>query len=106
MEDFKKMFDGVYGWTVEAGNPIPPKKYLPQFVRDRADYFWEMAEDGLTFLGAMECIFAYEKPEYYDWFSKKSWFPRSKEFDDWADQSLSMAQLVVAVYLIYGGGAR
>lgn len=57
MEDFKKMFDGVYGWTVEAGNPIPPKQDLPQFVRDRADYFWEMAEDGLTFLGAMECIF-------------------------------------------------
>ena len=23
MEDFKKMFDGVYGWTVEAGKPTP-----------------------------------------------------------------------------------
>lgn len=106
MEDFKKMVDGVYGWYVEDGEPKPPKQNLPQVVKDRADYFWEMAEGGLTFLGVMECIFAYEKPEYYDWFSKKSWFPRSKEFDDWADQSLSMAQLVVAVYLIYGEGAK
>ena len=58
MEDFKKMFDEVYGWTVEDGKPTPPKQDLPQFVKDRADYFWEMAEDGLTLLGAMECIFS------------------------------------------------
>lgn len=103
MEDFKKMFDGVYGWYVENGKPKPPKQVLPQAVKDRVDYFWEMAEDGLTLLGAMECIFAYKKPEYYDWFTDKRWLPRSKEFDDWTDQSLSMAQFVIAVYLIYGG---
>lgn len=106
MKDFKKMFDGVYGWTVEAGKPTPPKQDLPQFVKDRADYFWEMAEDGLTLLGAMECIFSNEKPKEYDWFASKDWLPKTKEFDDWADQSLSMAQFVIAVYLIYGGGAR
>lgn len=102
MEDFKKMVDGVYGWYVEDGKPTPPKQDLPQFVKDRADYFWEMAEDGLTLLGAMECIFSNEKPKEYDWFADKTWLPKTKEFDDWADQSLSMAQLVIAVYLIYG----
>lgn len=103
MEDFKRMFDGVYGWSVENGEPKPPKQVLPQAVKDRVDYFWEMAEDGLTLLGAMECIFSNEKPKDYNWFASKDWFPKTKEFDDWADQSLSMAQFVVAVYLIYGG---
>lgn len=88
---------------MEDGKPKPPKQDFPQVVKNRADYFWEMSEDGMTFMGAMECIFADEKPTYYDWFADKDWLPRTKDFDDWADQSLSMAQLVIAVYLIYGG---
>lgn len=106
MKDFKKMFDGVYGWYVEDGKPKPPKQDFPQVVKDRADYFWEMSEDGLTLLGALECIFSNEKPKDYDLFADKDWLPKTKDFDAWADQSLSMAQLVIAVYLIYGGGAR
>ena len=76
----------------------------PQAVKDRADYFWEMAEDGLTFMGAMECIFSDKKPEDYDFWATKDWLPKSKEFNDWVGYSLGMSQLVIAVYLIYGGG--
>lgn len=65
--------------------------------------FWEMAEDGMTFMGAMECIFADEKPTDYDLGATKDWLPKSKEFDDWIGYSPSMAQVVIAVYLIYGG---
>ncbi|MBW5096599.1 hypothetical protein I5822_10030, partial [Streptococcus pneumoniae] len=56
MEELKKKVNAVYNWTVEDGKPQPPKQNLPQAVKDRADYFWEMAEDGMTFMGAMECI--------------------------------------------------
>ncbi|MDS9269537.1 hypothetical protein RLM43_00555, partial [Streptococcus pneumoniae] len=90
-------------WTVEDGKPQPPKQDLPQAVKDRADYFWEMAEDGMTFMGAMECIFADEKPTDYDLGATKGWLPKSKEFDDWIGYAPSMAQVVIAVYLIYGG---
>ncbi|HEU6533831.1 TPA: hypothetical protein VV252_001855 [Streptococcus pneumoniae] len=50
MEDLKQKVNAVYNWTVEDGKPKPPKQDLPQAVKDRADYFWEMAEDGMTFL--------------------------------------------------------
>ncbi|VKV51420.1 gp24 [Streptococcus pneumoniae] len=76
---------------------------LPQVVKDRADYFWEMAEDGMTFMGAMECIFADEKPTDYDLGATKGWLPKSKEFDDWVGYSPSMARVIIAVYLIYRG---
>lgn len=103
MEDLKKKVNEVYGWSVEDGKPKPPKQDLPQAVKDRADYFWEMAEDGMTFMGAMECIFADEKPKDYDLGATKDWLPKSKEFDDWIGYSPGMSQLVIAVYLIYGG---
>ncbi|CAG7538008.1 gp24 [Streptococcus pneumoniae] len=34
---------------------------------------------------------------------RKDWLPKSKEFDDWVGYSPSMAQVVIAVYLIYRG---
>lgn len=76
MEDLKKKVNAVYNWTVE---------------------------DGMTFMGAMGCIFADEKPTDYDLGATKDWLPKSKEFDDWVGYSPSMAQIVIAVYLIYGG---
>ena len=103
LEDLKKKVNEVYGWEVEDGKPKPPKQDLPQAVKDRADYFWEMTEDGMTFMGAMECIFADEKPKEYDLGATKDWLPKSKEFDDWVGYSPGMSQLVIAVYLIYGG---
>ncbi|VOR36946.1 gp24 [Streptococcus pneumoniae] len=39
-----------------------------------------------------------------DWYEEnKGWLPKSKEFDDWIGYSPSMAQVVIAVYLIYRG---
>lgn len=106
MEELKKKVNGVYGWSVEDGKPKPPKQDLPQAVKDRAGYFWEMAEDGMTFIGVMDCIFADEKPTDYDLGATKDWLPKSKEFDDWIGYAPSMAQVVIAVYLIYGGVGR
>jgi gp24 len=103
MEELKQKVNAVYNWTVEDGKPKPPKQDLPLAVKDRADYFWEMAEDGMTFIGVMECIFADEKPTDYDLGATKDWLPKSKEFDDWVGYSPGMSQVVIAVYLIYGG---
>ncbi|VLY52645.1 gp24 [Streptococcus pneumoniae] len=96
MEELKQKVNEVYNWTVEDGKPKPPKQDLPQAVKERVDYFWEMAEDGMTFIGAMECIFADEKPTDYDLGATKDWLPKSKEFDDWIGYSPSMAQVVIA----------
>lgn len=106
MEDLKKKVNEVYGWSVQNGKPTPPKQELPQAVKDRVGYFREMVEDGLTFLGVMECIFGDEKPKDYDLGATKEWLPKSKEFNDWVGYSQNMAQSVIAVYLIYGRGAR
>ncbi|VPG76798.1 gp24 [Streptococcus pneumoniae] len=48
MEELKKKVNAVYNWTVEDGKPQPPQQDLPQAVKERVDYFWEMAEDGMT----------------------------------------------------------
>ena len=49
MEELKQKVNAVYNWTVEDGKLKPPQQDLPQAVKDRADYFWVMAEDGMTF---------------------------------------------------------
>ena len=101
-EKIDSLFKGIYDWKVSNGKAEPPKHHFPKFVKERADYFWEMAEDGLTFMGAMECIFADEKPNDYDFFATKDWLPKSTEFTEWSKTSLSMAQSEIAIYLLYG----
>lgn len=99
---FKKKFDGIFGWKIKDGKIVPPQHSLPEAVKKRVAYFRDMAEDGMTFLGTMECIFADEKPKDYDWGATKDWLPKSKEFDDWVNFAIGMAQMEIAVYLIYG----
>ena len=101
-DDIKQKFDGVYGWKIKDGKVVQPQHSLPEAVKKRADYFWEMTEDGMSFLGVLECIFADEKPKDYDWGATKDWLPKSKEFDEWVNFAIGMAQMEIAVYLIYG----
>lgn len=101
-DDFKKMIDGIYGWSINNGKVVPPVHRFPKEVKERIDYFGGMAEDGLTFMGAMECIFAEEKPSSYDLGATKDWLPRSEAFNNWANKFPGSAQLEVAVYMIYG----
>lgn len=103
IDQIQKKIQGIYGWTVKNAEIIAPPHDLPDAVKGRVAYFRDMSEDGMTFMGAMECIFADEKPTDYDLGATKDWLPKSKEFDDWVGYSPSMAQVVIAVYLIYGG---
>lgn len=101
-DSFSKKIRGIYGWTVKDGKVVPPKHDLPDKVKERADYFSEMLEDGMTMMGCMECIFADEKPTDYDWGATKDWLPKSKEFDEWVGVSLSLAQCEMFIYLLFG----
>lgn len=101
-DKFKNMVQGIYGWKVKDGKVAPPKHILPTEVKDRADYFSEMLEDGMTIMGCMECIFADEKPKDYDWGASKDWLPKTKGFDEWAGHSLGLAQCEMFIYLLFG----
>ncbi|HFH7908520.1 TPA: hypothetical protein ACGM8P_001182 [Streptococcus agalactiae] len=100
--DFEDKIKGVYGWTIKDGKVNPPKHNLPKSVKERADYFWEMTEHGLTFLGALDYIFMDEKPKGYDTFATKEWLEKTKELNEWFHNSPNMAQAEIAIYLLYG----
>lgn len=103
---FNDMMTGIYGFSVRDDKIVSPKHNFPKAVRERADYFWEMAEDGMTLIGAMECIFADDKPKDYDFWATKEWLPKTEEFDEWVGHLLSLAQCEMVIYLLFGNGGK
>lgn len=101
IDAFKERMDGVYGWSVKGDKVEPPKHTFPKAVKDRADYFAEMSQDGMTFLGCLDCIFSNEEPEDYSWGASKDWLPKSEEFKEWEALGRSLAQSEVAIYLLF-----
>ena len=97
----KEKTDGIYGWSIKDGKVEPPKHTFPKAVKDRADYFAEMFEDGITLVGCLDCIFSNEKPDDYDWGASKDWLPKSEEFKEWESQGLGLAQCEMAIYLLF-----
>lgn len=71
IDNIKQKMNGIYGWSVKDDRVEPPTHTFPKAVKERADYFAEMMEDVLTFLGCLECIFSDEKPKYYDFGATK-----------------------------------
>ncbi|MGP2465540.1 hypothetical protein [Lactiplantibacillus plantarum] len=55
---FAKMTKSIYGWSVKDGKCVPPKIIFPKPVVERIEYFAAEMENGLTFQGALEFIFA------------------------------------------------
>ncbi|HEQ3639612.1 MULTISPECIES: hypothetical protein [Streptococcus] len=97
--------NGVFGWSVKGGEVVRPRHNFPKAVKERADYFLDMIEDGMTFVGLMDCIFADTKPDGYDFGATKDWLPKSKEFREWEYRDSlpsNFDQCEIAVYLIYG----
>lgn len=97
----KEKMVGIYGWSIKDGKVEQPKHTFSKAVKDRADYFAEMLEDGMTFLGCLDCIFSNEKPDDYDWGASKNWLPKSEEFKKWESQGPSLAQCEIAIYLLF-----
>lgn len=101
IDALKEKLDGIYAWNVKDGKVEPPKHTFPKAVKDRADYFAEMFEDGITFVGCLDCIFSNEKPDDYDWGASKKWLPKSEEFQKWEALGRSLAQSEIAIYLLF-----
>lgn len=102
IDTLKEKMDGIYGWSVKDGKVEPPKHIFPKAVKDRADYFAEMLQDVMTFLGCLDCIFSNEEPEDYSWGASKEWLPKSEEFKEWEALRRSLAQGEMAIYLLFG----
>lgn len=104
IDNFKQKFNGIYGWSVKDDRIEPPTHTFPKAVKERADYFAEMMEDGLTFLGCLECIFSDEKPKYYDFGATKDWLPKSKAFEEWENgigTASTFSHQEMAIYLLF-----
>lgn len=101
--EFIEISEKTKQWSIDRNlNTANPLKHnLPKSVKERADYFWDMSEDGLTFLGALDYIFMDEKPSDYDTFAPKEWIEKTKEFNEWFHNSPSMAQAEIAIYLLF-----
>lgn len=98
---FANKVKGTFGWSVEDGNPIPPVHTFPKTVKERVDYFIDMMEDGLTFLGCLTFVFSDEKPEDYDFGATKDWLPKSEEFKEWEQLGWNLSQSEIAMYILF-----
>lgn len=101
---FRKALNNIYGWTIKKGELVPPKMDLPSCVKDRIKWAFPEGENGLTFIGTMQSIFAYdEEKAKRDWNmgAAGEWLPVSDDFIKWRDQT-PLAELQIAVELIYG----
>lgn len=101
---FRKALNNIYGWTIKKGEPVPPKMNLPKCVKDRIKWVLPEEENGLTLLGAMQSILAYDEGKAKrDWNmgAAAEWLPVSDDFTQWRDKT-PLAELQIAVELIYG----
>lgn len=103
-EHADKLLKGVYGFKVENGKVTPPKYEFPQAMKDRIIHFQQEFENGLTLMGALEAIFAYDeeaaRKEFETW-SALDWLPMDPEAKAWIDESMSFGQWVVATAIMY-----
>lgn len=104
MDTLKQKLNGIRGWKYKDEEIHPPKHRFPKAVKERADYFAEMMDDGLTFLGCLDCIFSDEKPKNYDWGATKPWIAKSPEFEEWETgigNEMTFSHQEMAIYLMF-----
>lgn len=104
-EKFDPLLKSIYGWSVKDGKCVPPKIIFPKPVADRIEYFSEEIENGLTFQGALEYIFARDEEKCKeDCEQFMDWLPVSDGFKKWRDDyfSYNFKEEQVMLALIYG----
>lgn len=102
---FAKMAKSIYGWSVKDGKCVSPKIIFPKPVVERIEYFAEEMENGLTFQGALEFIFAGDEKKCKEECEQfMDWLPVSDSFREWRDDDFlySFKEAQVMLALIYG----
>lgn len=103
----------IYKFTVfeeDGKNKVrAPKMDLPEFVKERINFFGKYSEDGLSFLGCIDLIMAEDEEKAKKEFeigSYEDYLPASEEFKQWRDEIAlrNLHQMEIAVALIYGVG--
>lgn len=112
MESFedimKPITNNIYGFKVKDNKVVPPMVKLPDSVVERINYFQPFREEGLTFIGLMNWILAYEeektKSDYETNISVVDWLPVSNEFKHWRDsiEQMHFGEMQIAVAILYG----
>ncbi len=102
---FNPMLKSIYGWSVKDGKCVPPKITFPKPVVERIEYFSKYIENGLTFQGALEFIFAGDEKKCKEECEKfMDWLPVSDGFREWLDGDFlySFKEEQIMLALIYG----
>ncbi len=108
-KDIKYYDDQIYRWFYEGGKIHPPKMDLPKAVKERLEFFLDQTDFGLTYLGCLEAVLAYDEEKVKKEIEMGGdWLPVSKEFKEWRDGTgselpyHSSKEQIIALALIYG----
>ncbi|MGM0175724.1 hypothetical protein [Enterococcus sp. DIV0800] len=105
MDKMIEAHKAVFGFEIIDGKIRPPKYTLPKAVKERIRYIGEEAENGMTFLGCLNCILAYDEEKSRKEFllgSSKEWLPLTDEAKRWFDETGTPGEMLVAIELLYG----
>lgn len=105
MEKMLEAHKAVFGFEIVDGKIKTPKYKLPAAVKERIQYIGEESVNGMTFLGCMNCILAYDETSSKKEFllgASKEWLPVTAEVRRWFDETGTPGEMLVAVELLYG----
>lgn len=105
MEKMIEAHKAVFGFEIVDGKVAPPKYDLPKCMKERIAYIGSESENGMSFLGCINCIFAYDEEESKKDFqlgASKEWLPVSQEVRKWIDETGTPGEMLVALELLYG----
>lgn len=99
-----KSIKNIYNFKIENGIPVL-RMDLPDFVKERIEYFRKERFNQLTFIGHLDCVLAYDEEDAKEEFmlnNEIDWLPVSEEFKEWRDTYQNIRQVEVATAIIYG----
>lgn len=105
MDELTKSLNHIYKFEIENEKVKPPTIEFPDHVKDRVNFFCKYIIDGLTFIGCLNFILAYDEEEQKKEFeigAYEDWMPISQEFKEWRDMVGVLRDQELAVAILYG----
>lgn len=106
-EKITPCLNNIYKFEIKNGNAMPPEPKLPDCVVERLNFFMPMREEGMTFLGILNCVLAIDEEQAkkdYSFGAVEDWLPVTDEFRKWRDDYPASVyhQMEIAVAILYG----